>query len=148
MVQNPRGGVRALPRVEQVPVLLCKPDAQMNQIPDDFRRFYNHLLHGGPVVLIVPGFQCVLKKAVVILLAFEHADSSLREEGVALIQSAFCEQKDLLFLRQVQRTIEPGGAGSDNDDICFLIQLNSQLSLKSSSFPAAFRQRKKFPHPG
>ena len=80
----------------------------------------DHLLDRRRVVLIMTGAQGVVEVTAEILLAAQHADAALREEGIALVRSRLGEHQNAHVPRQVQRAAQPRHARARDEHIVFL----------------------------
>ena len=122
--ENARARMPALAREAEIPLFVPRElHPVFHKLGDHRGGKADHLLDRRRVVLIVTGAQGVVEVTAEILLAAQHADAALREEGIALVRSRLGEHQNAHVPRQVQRAAQPRHARARDEHIVFLYRI-------------------------
>ena len=118
MKGDARAAVRALAgKVEAAVGRALKVHAHGQQVVDDRTARADHDVDALAAVLVVAGVHGVLKEGVVVRALGQHADTALREHGIALVNGALGEHDHARARRQVEGRIQARHAATGNDDV-------------------------------
>ena len=113
-----RTAVRALAgKVEVAVGLALKVHAHGQQVVDDRTARADHDVDALATVLVMAGVHGVLKEGVVVRALGQHANTALREHGIALVDSALGEHDHARALRQIESRVQARHAAAGNDDV-------------------------------